>query len=69
MKNRGFGFWFFLFGFGFVLINYPFIKIFDKKLFIFNVPILYIYFFLGWLGSIIVVYLFVKVFIEDEDRS
>ncbi|MCB4205341.1 hypothetical protein LF845_10275 [Deferribacterales bacterium Es71-Z0220] len=58
-------FWLFLFFLGFVLINYPFISIFDKKIFVFGYPLLYIYFFAGWLVSIIVVYIFSRK-IDDE---
>jgi Na+-driven multidrug efflux pump len=58
-------FWLFLFFLGFVLINYPFISIFDKKIFVFGYPLLYIYFFVGWLVSIIVVYIFSRK-IDDE---
>lgn len=52
---------------GMIFINYPFMKIFDKPIFIFKVPLLYIYFFLGWIGSIVVVYIFKTIFLKDEE--
>jgi Na+-driven multidrug efflux pump len=58
-------FWLLLFFLGFVLINYPFLSIFDRKFFIFGIPLLYIYLLIGWLISIIVVFIFTKK-IEDE---
>jgi hypothetical protein len=58
-------FWLLLFFLGAVMINYPFLNIFDKKIFIFKIPLLYIYLFLGWLISIIVVFIFTKK-IQDE---
>ncbi|BAI81126.1 conserved hypothetical protein [Deferribacter desulfuricans SSM1] len=51
--------WLFLFILGFIFINYPFITIFDKRVFIFGIPLIYLYFFIGWFGSILVVYVFV----------
>ncbi|KAA0257997.1 hypothetical protein FHQ18_06280 [Deferribacter autotrophicus] len=52
--------WVFLFVLGCTFINYPFITIFDKRIFVRGIPLIYLYFFLGWLISIIVVFIFVK---------
>jgi len=58
--------WFFFFFLGFVLINYPFVGIFDRKIFIFGYPLLYVYLFVGWLISIFVVYIFSKKLDNEE---
>lgn len=67
MGGNRLGLWMFFFGCGFMFINYPFIKIFDKVLFIFKIPLLYFYFFVGWILSILVIYLFVRFFLKHED--
>jgi hypothetical protein len=67
MENKGFGIWIFFFCCGFVLINYPFIRIFDKPIFIFKIPLLYFYFFIGWFLSILVIFLFAKYYLKHEE--
>ncbi|MGA1863162.1 hypothetical protein OWM07_09775 [Deferribacter thermophilus] len=51
--------WFFLFMLGFIFINYPFITIFDKRVFVYGIPLIYLYFIIGWFFSIFVVFVFV----------
>ncbi len=50
--------WVIMFLLGVIMINYPFVHIFNKDVLIFNYPILFLYFMLGWPASILVVYLF-----------
>lgn len=52
--------WTLLFILGVIMINYPFIHIFNKETTIFGIPLLVLYFMLGWPLSILVVYLFVR---------
>ena len=47
--------WFML---GVVMLNYPFLHIFNKNVLIFGYPLTFLYFFIGWPLSIFVVYLF-----------
>lgn len=59
--------WLLFFFMGFVMINFPFLLIFDKFRLIFNVPLIYYYLIIGWLFSILVVYVFVKKIDRDEN--
>ncbi|MCL2761087.1 MAG: hypothetical protein FWD70_05520 [Desulfuromonadales bacterium] len=43
---------------GFIMMDYPFLDIFNKNFSIFNIPYLYFYLFGGWFVSICVIYLF-----------
>ena len=59
-------FWLALFFTGMLLINFPFVSIFDKPVFIFGIPLLYVYLIVGWLCSIIVIYIFTKRLKDDD---
>jgi predicted Kef-type K+ transport protein len=50
--------WIIFFFLGMVMLNYPFLHIFNKGLPIFGVPLILIYLMVGWPLSILVVYLF-----------
>lgn len=50
--------WVIMFFLGVIMINYPFIHIFNKDVLIFDYPLLVLYFMLGWPASILVVFLF-----------
>jgi len=54
--------WFLL---GVVMLNYPFMDIFNKGILILGIPLPIVYFFLGWPISIFVVYLF-SVYLERD---
>lgn len=47
--------WFIL---GVVMINYPFLHIFNKDVLFFGIPLTILYFYIGWPISIFVIYLF-----------
>ena len=47
--------WFLL---GIVMLNYPFLHIFNKNTLILGFPLTFLYFFIGWPISIFVIYLF-----------
>ena len=57
--------WFFL---GVVMLNYPFLHIFNKEILLFGIPLSLIYFFVGWPVSIIVIYLFSIYLGKDKER-
>ena len=50
--------WFILFVLGMVMLNYPFLHIFNKDALIFGIPLIILYFFIGWPASVFVIYLF-----------
>jgi hypothetical protein len=50
--------WFILFILGVVMLNYPFLHIFNKDILIFGIPLIILYFFIGWPVSVFVIYLF-----------
>ncbi len=65
--------WVIFFVLGLIMMNFPFITIFDKPLVLFDIPLLYLYLQVGWLISIFVIYLFVKANnltkSDDEDEG
>ncbi len=51
--------WVVFFVLGNVMLNFPFLKIFNQPTTIFGFPLMYLYFTIGWAVSIGVIYLFV----------
>lgn len=51
---------------GIIMINFPFIQIFNSSQLIFGIPLLVLYFFVGWPLSILVIYLFTCQLGHDE---
>jgi hypothetical protein len=47
--------WWIAFVLGCLMINYPFLRIFDRNLAHLGIPLLYLYLFLGWLAGIAVI--------------
>ncbi|MDO3379446.1 hypothetical protein [Geoalkalibacter halelectricus] len=58
--------WVLFFVLGVVMINYPFIHIFNKDILIFGIPLLVLYFLVGWPLSILVVYIFARILDKTE---
>ncbi len=56
---------------GVIMLNFPFLQIFNTGRSIFGIPILIFYFFIGWPISILVIFLFVRrmQYEEDEDSA
>lgn len=50
--------WIIFFIMGIIMLNFPFINIFNKSETLFGFPILFLYFTIGWAVSIFVTYLF-----------
>ena len=50
--------WVIFFIMGTIMLNFPFLHIFNKSDTLFNFPLLFIYFTVGWAFSIFVIYLF-----------
>ena len=54
---------------GLVMINFPFIHIFNTEQLIFGIPQLVLYFFIGWPISIAVIWFFVRYMEKDSQNS
>lgn len=68
--------WLAFFVLGIIMLNYPFLVIFNKTTPVFGIPLLILYFFVGWPLSIFVIYIFarnISLFngenAEQEDRD
>lgn len=59
--------WVICFVLGLVMMNYPFISIFNKPTLPFGIPLLYLYLLIGWCFSIVIVYLFSRAAAKDPD--
>lgn len=60
--------WLLCFLLGVVMLNYPFLHIFNKPLLVFGIPLPYLYFLVGWPTSILVIVFFVR-HSEREDAG
>lgn len=61
--------WIIFFALGLIMMNYPFITIFNKPFTVWGIPLLYFYFQTGWLVSIFVIWLFVKARTDSDDHG
>jgi len=61
--------WVIWFVLGVVMINYPFLHIFNKNLLLFGIPLTVLYFYIGWPASIFVVYLFAAYLGRHTDQG
>jgi hypothetical protein len=52
--------WVLCFLLGIIMLNYPFIHIFNKETMVLGIPALFLYFLIGWPTSILVIYLFCR---------
>jgi hypothetical protein len=52
--------WVLCFLLGMVMLNFPFIEIFNKPNYVFGIPILILYLMVGWPISIFVIFLFTR---------
>jgi hypothetical protein len=50
--------WVIFFILGIIMMNYPFLSIFNKTTYLFGIPLLYCYLYGGWFISILVILLF-----------
>jgi hypothetical protein len=50
--------WVIFFMLGLVMLNFPFLHIFNKDVQIFGIPLIILYLMIGWPLSIVVIYLF-----------
>ena len=61
--------WILCFVLGMVMLNYPFLHIFNKTASVFGVPVLILYFFIGWPVSIGVIYFFSQLLEQQETEE
>jgi len=55
---------------GIIMLNFPFLQIFNTGRSIFGIPILIFYFFIGWPISILIIFLFVnRLQREEQDNT
>ncbi len=53
---------------GLIMINFPFVQIFNTEQLIFGIPILVLYFFIGWPVSIAVIWFF-ACYVEKSSQG
>lgn len=61
--------WIIFFILGIVLINFPFLHIFNRSDIVLGFPLLFLYFFAGWGISICIIYLFTLAFGKNDAKS
>ena len=61
--------WVIWFVLGVVMLNYPFLIIFDKDVLILGIPLTVLYFYIGWPVSIFVIYLFSVYLGRHSDKN
>lgn len=61
--------WRLFFFLGIILINYPFVQIFDKPILIAGIPLLLLYFLVGWPLSIFVILIFSRYHSNDHNHN
>ena len=61
--------WVIFFVVGFIMMNFPFLHIFNKPSTVFGFPLMFLYFYLGWAVSIFVIYLFTLAVSHPVDKS
>jgi uncharacterized membrane protein len=60
--------WIIFFILGIIMLNYPFLHIFNKTATLLTMPVLFLYFIVGWCISIIVIYLFTRTINTENNR-
>lgn len=61
--------WIIFFVVGFIMMNFPFMHIFNKASTVFGYPLMFLYFYLGWAVSIFVIYIFTLAVSHTTDKS
>lgn len=61
--------WVIFFIMGIIMMNYPFMYIFNKPTPIFGFPLMFLYIFIGWAVSIFVIYLFTLAVGQPDDNN
>lgn len=61
--------WVIFFIMGIIMMNFPFMHIFNKPRTIFGFPLMFLYLFIGWAVSIFVIYLFTLAVGRSDDKG
>lgn len=61
--------WVIFFIMGIIMMNFPFLQIFNKPLMVLGFPLMFLYLFIGWAVSIMVIFLFVKALSHNDERT
>lgn len=61
--------WVIFFIMGIIMMNFPFMHIFNKPSTIFGFPLMFLYLFIGWAISIFVIYLFTLAVGHNDDKN
>lgn len=61
--------WVIFFLLGIIMMNFPFLTIFNKNIFLFGVPLLCLYFYGGWVISIAIIYIFSRISAGNHHQS
>ena len=61
--------WIFFFLLGLVMLNYPFLVIFNKSILFWDIPLSVLYFLLGWPLSILVIYFFSRGLRVEKEQA
>jgi hypothetical protein len=61
--------WVLFFFLGIIMLNYPFLEIFNKTVSIMGIPLLVAYFFVGWPLSILVIFLFSRSLTDERNSN
>lgn len=61
--------WIIFFILGIIMMNYPFLTIFNKPFTVGCVPLLYCYLMVGWVASICVIWLFTKAITSPDETT
>lgn len=61
--------WIIFFIVGIIMMNFPFLQIFNRAEMIFGIPLLFLYYTLGWAISIFVIYLFTLAVNGSHDKT
>jgi hypothetical protein len=59
--------WVIFFIMGIIMLNFPFLNIFNKSDTLFGFPLMFLYFTAGWAASIFVIYLFTLAIRQNSD--
>lgn len=60
--------WLIFFIMGIIMMNFPFLHIFNKPDTLLGFPLIFLYFYIGWAVSIFVIYLFTLTVRHSDDK-
>jgi hypothetical protein len=61
--------WVMFFVMGFIMLNFPFLGIFNKPVVISGFPLMFLYLYIGWGFSILVIYIFTSTVSPGDEKK